>query len=123
MRGTEMRNAVGFNPGQSLLKGLRGTSGYGQAMAAASQMNLEADKANKGHQLKQMESDTQQRQAAARNNAQQQQAAIGRKTQANQINHKKRMSDMNNRMGYQQLNKKKGLEKKQTVLNYLARDL
>ena len=118
-----MRNAVGFNPGESLLRGLRGTSGYGEAMAAASQMNMEADKANKGHQLKQMESATQQRQAAARNNAQQQQAAMGRKTQENQINHKKRMSDMNNRMGYRQLNKKKGLEKKQTVLNHLARDL
>ena len=117
------RNAVGFNPGQSLLKGLRGTSGYGQAMAAASQMNLEADKANKGHQLKQMESENQQTQAIAQNNARKQTAAINRQTQGQQMTHQRQMSDFNTRNSYAQLNKRKGLEKKQTVLNHLAKDL
>ena len=116
-------NAIGFRPGASLLRGLKGTSGYGAAMSAASQMDLEADKANKGHQVKQMEAESGQRQAQTRNNAQKQQAAIGRQTQKSQIQHKKNMSDMSTRQGYQQLNKRQGLEKKQAVLSHLAGDM
>ena len=39
-------NAMGFKPAANLLKGMRGSSGYGEAMAAASNLNLEATEAN-----------------------------------------------------------------------------
>ena len=53
------RNAVGFNPSSSMLKGLKGTPNYGKAMAASATMNFEADMENKQSMSKQ---DTQQKQ-------------------------------------------------------------
>ena len=53
------RNAVGFNPSSSILKGLKGTPNYGKAMAAAATMDFEADIQNKQSMSKQ---DTQQKQ-------------------------------------------------------------
>jgi len=117
-----LRTAVGFNPGQSLLSGLRGTQGYGKAMAAASKMNLDADKANKAHMLKQEESDSQQRQQKARQNAQHQQNAIQNQAKASQLAGEKGLMNIQNSHGYAQLRKRKRINQQQTVLNHLASD-
>ena len=121
--GTEMlRTAVGFNPQTSLLRGLRGTSAYGQAMQAGSELGMEQAKNNAQLHMQGLEQQSQQRQKTASNNAQKQSAALQRKGQNAQIEHKKQMSDLNTRMGYKQLNKRKDISKKQTVLNQLAQE-
>lgn len=117
-----LRTAVGFNPGRSLLKGLRGTSGYGAAMQSASQLGMDAAKQNAGLQMQGLEAESQKRQKSASNSAQKQMAGMQRAQQSKNIDHKKYMSDMQNRMGYQQLNKRKDMSKKQTVLNQLAQE-
>lgn len=47
------RNAVGFNPQTSMLKGLRGTPNYGKAMAAAAQQNFQKSHDNAEFMAKQ----------------------------------------------------------------------
>ena len=41
-----MRNAMGFKPAANLLKGMKGSSAYGEAMAGASNLALEATEGN-----------------------------------------------------------------------------
>ena len=40
------RNAMGFKPSANLLKGMKGSSAYGEAMAGASNLALEATEGN-----------------------------------------------------------------------------
>ena len=80
------RNAVGFNPGQSLLSGLRGTPSYGKAMAATSQLNLEADTENKKSMLKETQQDNQRDQKKNEINAQTGQNNLKRDAQNKQAN-------------------------------------
>lgn len=41
-----MRNAIGFKPAANLLKGMKGSSAYGEALAGASNLALEATEGN-----------------------------------------------------------------------------
>ena len=66
------RNAIGFNPQTSMLRGLKGTPNYGKAMAAAATMNFESDVQNKQSMSKQ---DTQQKQRDMKQDSQNAQKA------------------------------------------------
>ena len=63
-------NAVGFNPGRSVLSALpAGSPSRGKAMAASSQLQMEAAKANQQAAVTDMKNEASQRQAKANNSA------------------------------------------------------
>lgn len=115
-------NAVGFNPGRSVMRGLAGTSAYGKAMAGAAGLDLEASKANSGFALEQEKVGSEQRMQAAQNNARSQSASQERATQQMGMNSRKRNMQIGNMYDYAQLNKRKTLDKQQTVLGHLLGD-
>lgn len=115
-------NAVGFNPGRSVMRGLAGTSAYGKAMAGAAQMNLEADKANSGFALEQEKVGAEQRQQAAQNSARKQADSLERSTQQMGLASRQRNMRLGNMYDYAKLNKRKKLDKQQTVLGHLLDD-
>lgn len=115
-------NAVGFNPGRSVMRGLAGTSAYGKAMAGAAQMNLEADKANSGFALEQEKVGSEQRMQAAQTSARKQADSAERATQQLGLGSRQKNMRMGNRYDYAKLNKRKQLDKQQTVLGHLLGD-
>ena len=70
-------NAVGFNPGRSVLNALpSGSPSRGKAMGAMSQLKLEQAKSNQQAAVTDMKNDASQRQAKASNSAKNQQNAV-----------------------------------------------
>ena len=70
-------NAVGFNPGRSVLSALpAGSPSRGKAVGAMSQLKLDAAKANQQAAVTDMKNEAAQRQAHASNRAKQQQNAV-----------------------------------------------
>jgi pyruvoyl-dependent arginine decarboxylase (PvlArgDC) len=115
-------NAVGFNPGRSVMRGLAGTSAYGKAMAGAAGLNLEANKANSGFALEQEKVGSEQRQQAAQNSARNQANSQERATQQMGLNSRQKNMRLGNMYDYDQLNKRKTIDKQQTVLGHLLGD-
>ena len=116
------RNAVGFNPSSSILKGLKGTPNYGKAMAAAATMDFEADIQNKQSMSKQ---DTQQKQLDMKKDQQNAQQR-GQSQQYNQNKKKNLMQQaniksqaMSNSIG---MDRKDHVAKQNTILNSLTSD-
>lgn len=70
-------NAVGFNPGRSVLNALpSGSPSRGKAMGAMSQLKLEQAKSNQQAAVTDMKNEASQRQAKAGNSAKRQQNAV-----------------------------------------------
>lgn len=70
-------NAVGFNPGRSVLNALpSGSPSRGKAIGTMSQLKLDAAKANQQAAVTDMKNESAQRQAHAGNRAKQQQTAV-----------------------------------------------
>jgi len=79
-------NAVGFSPGKSVLAALpSGSPSRGKAIAASSQLKLEAAKANQQSAITDMKNEASQRQAKAGNSAKMMQASLQQKDKQNQI--------------------------------------
>lgn len=79
-------NAVGFNPGRSVLGALpAGSPSRGKAQGAMSQLKLEQAKANQQSAVTDMKNEAAQKQAHAGNRAKQEQNAVAMKGKKNQI--------------------------------------
>lgn len=114
-----MRKAVGFNPGQSMLAGLRGTPAYGKAMSAASQMNLEAQTANSKQMLEEAQQTDQRESKSDGIKAQASSQNRNRlaKKQSNQIDQAKALSG--NKAINNHMNRKDSMDTKNTIVNGL----
>lgn len=118
-------NAVGFNPGSQLLSGLaRKASPFakGQAMQAASALNMDREQKNQEFALKQMQDESQQRQAAARNSAQQAANASQERSATGDSQARASVFDMGMGFDYASLQKRRNLNLQQALLNGMARD-
>lgn len=118
------QQAVGFNPG-SLLSGLSPKASQfakGQAMQAASGLNMDREQKNQDFALKQMQDDSQQRQQAARNSAQAATNASQERTQRRQMDTQRAAFDVGMQFDYDALRKRQQLQLQQTLLNGLAKD-
>lgn len=121
-------NAVGFNPGQSVLGGLR-TRGAaapfakGQAMAAAAGLNMEAAKQNQQLGMQDMENQSQQRLASARNQAQRAGNESQERIQRGSLANKSAAFDLGTRFDYAGLQKRRDLQWQQALLNNFAREV
>ena len=103
-------NAVGFNPGRSVLGALpAGSPSRGKAQGAMSQLKLEAAKANQQAAVTDMKNEAAQRQAKAGNSAKMMEASLQQQDKKNQIASANQMSNAKMR------NMK--LDKKQEKLN------
>lgn len=114
-----MRNAVGFNAGQSMLSGLRGTPNYGKAMAAASQMNLEAQTANSKQNVedKQAENQRENKESGIKAQNLSQNNQRNQKMKSAQINQGKSLAQ--NKSGGIHMNRKDSMDTKNTIVNGL----
>lgn len=121
-------NAVGFNPGQSLLGGLR-TRGAaapfakGQAMASAAGLNLEAAKQDQQLGMQDMENQSQQRMANARNQAQKAGNETQERIQRGGLANRSAAFDLGTRFDYAGLQKRKQMQWQQALLNNFAREV
>lgn len=117
------QQAIGFNP-NSVLSGLskRGPFAKGQAMQAASGLNMDREQKNQEFALKQMQDASQQRQAAARNSAQQATNASQERTRAGEMANRSSVFEMNTGFDYAGLQKRRDLNLQQALLNGMARD-
>ena len=108
-------NAVGFNPGRSVLSALpAGSPSRGKAVAASSQLRMEAAKANQQAAVTDMKNEAAQRQAKASNSAKASQNAIQMQGKRQQIAHqgamsKAKMRNMKLDTAQQKNNQKKGM--------------
>lgn len=117
------QQAIGFNP-NSVLSGLskRGPFAKGQAMQAASGLNMDREQKNQEFALKQMQDESQQRQASARNSAQQATNASQERTRAGEMSNRAAAFDMDMGFNYAGLQKRQNLNLQQALLNGMARD-
>lgn len=117
------QQAVGFSP-SSMLSGLSKRSPFaqGQAMQAASGLGMDREKQNQEFALKQMQDDSQQRQAAARNAAQQATNASQERMRSGDLANRASTFDMGMGFDYASLQKRQQLNLQQSLLNGLAKD-
>jgi hypothetical protein len=118
------QQAIGFKP-ESLLSGLSPKSSpfaKGQAMQAASGLNMDREQKNQDFALKQMQDNSQQRQAMARNSAQQAANASQERTARRSADSRSSLFDVNMGFDYASLQKRRQLGLQQMLLNGLARD-
>jgi hypothetical protein len=118
-------NAIGFNPGSRLLSGLSRKASplaKGQAMQAASALNMDREQKNQDFALKQMQDDSQQRQAASRNSAQQFANASQERMAAGAAANRSVAFDMGMGFDYAAMQKRRNLNLQQALLNGMARD-
>lgn len=121
------QQAVGFNPGQRLLSGLntKGNAGAfakGQAMQAASGLNMDREQQNQQFGVQQMQQESQQRQQQSGNRAQQAQNSIQERMQQGEQANRRSVFDMGMRYDYAGLQKQRQLRLQQALLNQVARD-
>jgi len=108
-------DAVGFNPGRSVLAALpAGSPSRGKAAGAMSQLKLEQAKANQQSAVTDMKNEAAQRQAKASNSAKASQNAIQMQGKKQQIAHQGAMSkskirNMRLDKAQQKNNQKKGI--------------
>lgn len=115
-------NAVGFNPGRSVLGALpAGSPSRGKAQGAMSQLKLEAAKANQQAAVTDMKNEAAQRQAKASNSAKASQNAIQMQGRKQQIAHQGAMSQAKMRNMKLDSKQQKNNQKKGMILEGLIR--
>jgi len=121
-------NAVGFNPGSSLLSGLSkkggdvGAFAKGQAMANAANLNMDRQKQNQDFGTQQMQQESQLRQQGNQNQAQRAGNEIQERVAQGGLNTRKNVFDTGMQFDYGALQKRRNVQLQQTLLNNLARD-
>lgn len=121
------QQAVGFNPGGRLLSGLNkkgdaGAFGYGQAMSAAADMNLDREKQNQEMGVRQMQEDSQQRQRESQNKTNRLQNDAQLRTRQGDLQSRKSVFNTGMAFDYAALNKRRQTALQQALLNGLAKD-
>lgn len=121
-------NAVGFRPGQSVLSGLR-TQGaaapYAKGLAMQSAAGMDADREKQNQQMwsQQMQADSQNRMATARNQAERAGNESRERTQQATMNHKGRVFDLGMAYDYAGLQKRNALRWQQALFNSAVGEL
>lgn len=121
-------NAVGFNPGKTVLGGLSkktgdaGAFGKSQAMAASAGLNLDAAKQNQELGMQQMQDDSRLRQQDSQNKSQRAENESQGRVMKGALDSRKNVFDAD--MGYQYagLRKRKQLSIQQALLNHMMGD-
>jgi hypothetical protein len=121
------QQAVGSNPSGRLLSGLSrkgdaGAFGYGQAMSAAADLNLDKDKQNQEMGVRQMQEDSQYRQRDAQSKASRLQNDSQIRTRQGDMQSRKNVFDTSMAFDYASLNKRRQTSLQQALLNNMARD-
>jgi hypothetical protein len=121
-------NAVGFNPGQGILGGLRQKGptaqlGKGLAMQNAAGANMEREKQNQQLGVQQMQADSQDRLAQARNQAEQDSNAARERTQRSGLESRYGASQIGLGYDYAGLQKRNSLRWQQALLGNLTGDM
>jgi len=119
--------AVGFNPGASVLSGLNkkgpvGQFAAGQAMSSAANLNMNRDQANQKFGVEQMQEQSQQRQRDAQNRTTQANNAAEMRMRQGDLDSRSRVFDTSMDFDYAGLNRRRQLNLQQALLNDFARD-
>lgn len=116
--------AIGSGAG-SVLSGLAARSspfGKGQAMQAASGLNMDREQKNQDFAVKQMQDESQQRQQASRTAAARSSNESQERTAAANAASRSNVFDVGMRFDYAGLQKRQQLNLQQALLNGIARD-
>lgn len=122
------QQAVGFNPGKSLLSGLAkkpgdaGAFATGQAMSNAADLNLAREKQNQSMGVQQMQADSQMRQQQNQNQTARATNEVQERTARSALDTRRQVFDAGMAFDYAGLQKRKNMQLQQTLLNNLARD-
>lgn len=121
-------SAVGFNPGRSVLSGLRAqgaASPYakGIGMQAAAGLNMDREKQNQQLGVQQMQADSQHRMAQARNQADRATNESRERTQQAGLDHKKSLFDLGMSYDYAGLQKRNQMRWQQALFNSAVSEL
>jgi len=120
-------NAVGSNPGNSVLSGLRGKGdagafAKGQGMAAAAGLNLEAANQNQQLGMQQMQDESGLRQKESQNKAQRAENDSQARMMKGALDNRRSAFDTNMAFDYAGLRKRQNLQIQQALLNGVMRD-
>ena len=121
-------NAVGFNPGQGVLSGLRAKGAAapyakGLAMQSAAGLNAEREKQNQQLGVQQMQADSQARIATARNRAERAGNDSRERVQQASLGNRKSVFDLGMRYDYAGLQKRNQLRWQQALFDTAVSDL
>lgn len=120
--------AVGFNPGKSLLSGLAkkpgdaGAFAKGQAMANAASLNLEREQKNQEAGVQQMKADSGLRQQGNQNQAQRAGNEVQERVAKGGLESRRNVFDTGMGFDYASLRKRQQMNLQQSLLNNMARD-
>lgn len=119
-------NAVGINPGRSVLSGLSkkgdvGAFSKGLAMRDAAGLNMEKQKQNQEFGTQQMQQQSQLRQKDSQNKAQQAENQSQLRTQYADLAGRRKVFDTSLAYDYDALRRRRQTQLQQTILNGLAR--
>lgn len=120
--------AVGFNPGKSLLSGLAkrpgdaGAFATGQAMAGAADLNLSREQQNQQAGVEQMQADSRLRQQNNQNQAQRGQNEVQERVAQGALDSRRTVFDKGLEFDYAGLRKRKQMNIRQALLNSMARE-
>lgn len=120
--------AVGFNPGSSLLSGLSkkggdvGAFAKGQAMANAAGLNMDRQQQNQEMGVKQMQADSQMRQQQNQNQMQKATNQVAERVASGALDSRKKVFDTGMNFDYAGLQKRQNMNIQQALLNNFARE-
>lgn len=120
--------AVGFNPGKSLLSGLAkkpgdaGAFAKGQAMANAASLNLDREQKNQDAAVQQMKADSSLRQQGNQNQAQRAGNEVQERVAKGGLESRKNVFNTGMNFDYASLRKRQQMNLQQALLNNMARD-
>jgi hypothetical protein len=121
--------AVGFNPGSSLLSGLSkkpgdaGAFAKGQAMANAASLNMDRQQQNQEMGVRQMQADSQMRQQQNQNQTQKATNQVAERVAGGALDSRKKVFDTSMNFDYAGLRKRQNMAIQQALLNNFARDM
>lgn len=121
--------AVGFNPGSSLLSGLSkkggdvGAFAKGQAMANAAGLNMDRQQQNQEMGVRQMQADSQMRQQQNQNQMRRATNGVAERVASGALASRQRVFDTGMNFDYAGLQKRQNMNLQQALLNNFARDL
>jgi hypothetical protein len=121
--------AVGFNPGSSLLSGLSkkggdvGAFAKGRAMANAAGLNMDRQQQNQEMGVRQMQADSQMRQQQNQNQMRRATNEVAERTAGGALDARQRVFDTGMNFDYAGLQKRQNMNLQQALLNNFARDL